>query len=122
MLHVIERIEADPATYHLSLRYRGQPVIRADFKPLIDRGGVMAGLRAPAVFATARIGARGRSLAWGEDIEFCADGLWERLGHAGRVAAWVPLCFAGFSATAGKANSLAEEALAEHPNGQTRKL
>lgn len=87
MLHIIERIQADPATYTVTLHYRGQSAIHADFKPLIDQGGVMAALRDPTAFAGARIGPRGRSLAWGEDIEFCADGLWEKFGQAGRAAA-----------------------------------
>lgn len=87
MLHVIERIEADPATQTVTLFYGGQPAIQADFKPLIEQGGVMAALRDPAVFAGVRIGPRGRGLVFGEDIEFCADGLWEKFGRADRAAA-----------------------------------
>ena len=83
MLHVIEKLQADPSTYTLTLHYCGQPAIQADFKPLIERGGVLAPLRDPAVFATVRIGPRGRSLAWSDDIEFCADGLWEKFGMRG---------------------------------------
>lgn len=87
MLHIIEQLEVDPTTYTLTLHYRGQPPIKADFKPLIERGGVLAPLRDPAVFAKAHIGPRGRSLAWGEDIEFCADGLWEKFEQAAERAA-----------------------------------
>ena len=87
MLHIIEQIQADPSTYAVAIRYQGQQIIHADFKPLIEQGGVMAALREPAAFAAARIGPRGRSLVWGEDIEFCADGLWEKFGQAEQAAA-----------------------------------
>src|SRR5262245_54168674 len=50
-----------------------------DFSQTIARGGVMSLLRDQTVFASARIGDGGRSLAWGdvsgEEIDFCADAL-----------------------------------------------
>lgn len=87
MLHIIDHIQANPADHTVTLFYRGQAPIQADFKPLIRQGGVMAALADPAVFVGVRIGPRGRSLAFGEDIEFCADGLWEKFGRAGQAAA-----------------------------------
>jgi hypothetical protein len=87
MLHIIERVQADSANYTVAIAYRDQPLVLADFKPLIEQGGVMTALSNPATFAAVRIGPRGRSLVWGEDIEFCADGLWEKFGQMGRAAA-----------------------------------
>ena len=50
-----------------------------DMTSVIARGGIFGQLQDPAVFATARIGDRGRSLVWtgrdGGEIDFCADAL-----------------------------------------------
>jgi hypothetical protein len=87
MLHIIESVQANPATYTVMITYRGRQIIHADFKPLIEQGGIMTPFRDPSAFATVRVGARGRSLVWGEDVEFCADGLWEKFGQMGQAAA-----------------------------------
>ena len=87
MLHVIKHIIPNPINYTVSITYRSQQVVQADFKPLIEQGGVLTPLRDPAIFAAVRIGPRGRSLVWGDDIEFCADGLWEKFGQKEQEAA-----------------------------------
>jgi hypothetical protein len=87
MLYIIESVQANPATYTVMITYRGKQIIEADFKLQIEQGGMMTALRDPEAFAAVRVGARGRSLIWGEDIEFCADGLWEKFGQMGQAAA-----------------------------------
>jgi hypothetical protein len=60
-----------------------------DMTAVIARGGIFGQLRDPAVFDTARIRDRGRSLVWtgtdGEEIDFCADAL-RRQGKSVRAA------------------------------------
>ncbi|MBI5497647.1 MAG: DUF2442 domain-containing protein [Deltaproteobacteria bacterium] len=46
-----------------------------DFKPVIAIGGLGQRLSSPEFFASATVGAGGRSLNWGDVLEFCADGL-----------------------------------------------
>ncbi|MEI7893780.1 MAG: DUF2442 domain-containing protein [Myxococcales bacterium] len=81
MLYIIEHVQPDPTSYVVAITYRDQQVIHADFKPLIEQGGVLAPLHDPAAFAAVRVGPHGRTLIWGEDIEFCADGLWDKFGQ-----------------------------------------
>lgn len=47
-----------------------------DFKPLIQRGGVFGHLGSPRFFHRAKIGERGRTLVWPNELEFCADALY----------------------------------------------
>jgi hypothetical protein len=50
-----------------------------DFWPYIEWGEAVAPLKNPALFSTAHVGSRGRSLEWigpdGIEIDFCADAL-----------------------------------------------
>ncbi|MEI7866379.1 MAG: DUF2442 domain-containing protein [Candidatus Methylumidiphilus sp.] len=87
MLHIIERVQPNPINYTVVITYCGKQIIQADFKPMIEQGGIMTPFRDPSAFATVRVGARGRSLVWGEDVEFCADGLWEKFVQMGQAAA-----------------------------------
>jgi hypothetical protein len=80
----ITSIRPDPANYTVEITYADGETIVADFRPLLAKGGVMAALRDPAVFGSARIGARGRSVVWGDEVDFCADAL--RLKFGRRVA------------------------------------
>jgi hypothetical protein len=74
MLDVIT--EATPeANDVLRLRYADGAVIRVDFRPVIEQGGVFSALADPAVFVQVSIGEHGRSLEWPGAIDFCADAL-----------------------------------------------
>jgi hypothetical protein len=83
MLYRIEHIRVDAETFTIEITYTDKVIVRADFKPLIRQGGVAGALGDPALFATARIGPKGRSLVWSDDMEFCADGL--RIKSEGRI-------------------------------------
>jgi hypothetical protein len=49
----------------------------ADFTPWVRRGGVFAPLADPDFFGTgATVADDGHVLAWSDDLEFSADGLW----------------------------------------------
>jgi hypothetical protein len=75
MLFEIEHIRVYPERYTVDISYTDKVTVRADFKALMDQGGVAEALKDTRVFATARIGPRGRTLVFRDDIEFCADGL-----------------------------------------------
>lgn len=77
----ITSIRPDPVSYTVEVTYADGETIVADFRPLLDKGGVMAVLRDPAVFASARIGARGRSVVWNDKVDFCADALRLKFGR-----------------------------------------
>jgi Protein of unknown function (DUF2442) len=61
-----------------------------DLTPVLAKGGVFAFLRDPAAFNSVKVGARGRTLVWndpeGDEIDLCADALWD-LAHAGTTEA-----------------------------------
>ena len=61
-----------------------------DFGPVIAGGGVFASLGDPTFFASVTIGDRGRSLVWidasGDEIDFCADALWQMTMNAKQAA------------------------------------
>ena len=82
-------MKSNAETFTLTVTYSDNVTITADFKPLLEKGGVMTRLRVPAIFASVSIGPRGRSVVWDEDIDFCADGLRMKYGNdkAFRVAA-----------------------------------
>jgi len=75
MLFEIEHIRVYPERYTIDISYTDKVAVRVEFKALMDQGGIAEALKDPQVFATARIGSRGRSLVFGDAIEFCADGL-----------------------------------------------
>ena len=84
-MYTITRIQPEPEKLVLKITYADGVVILADFKSLVKKGGVMNRLADAAVFARARIGPRGRSVMWDDDIDFCADGL--RLKWGGQTCA-----------------------------------
>jgi hypothetical protein len=61
-----------------------------DLTPVLANGGVFAFLTDPAAFNTVAVGARGRTLFWrdpeGDEIDLCADALWQ-LAHKGATEA-----------------------------------
>lgn len=59
----------------LRLHYADGAVLRVDFQPVIEQGGVFSTLADPAVFAQVAIGAGGRFVEWPGAIDFCADAL-----------------------------------------------
>jgi hypothetical protein len=63
-MYTITHIQADADTFTLRITYSDGVTINADFKPVLEKDGVMTLLRDPAVFTTVRIGSRGRSIAW----------------------------------------------------------
>jgi len=71
-MYTIEQIKPLP-DFLLELKYSDGGVVIADFKPVIAKGGVFAGLADPLVFNQVRLGERGRSVEWPDDLDFCAD-------------------------------------------------
>ena len=61
-----------------------------DLAPVLAKGGVFALLREPAAFKAVAVGPRGRTLVWhdaeGDEIDLCADALWQ-LAHQGEIEA-----------------------------------
>jgi hypothetical protein len=53
----------------------GQTIV-VDFAAIIRQGDVFAPLADWETFQKARPDARGRSVCWPSDIDFCADALW----------------------------------------------
>lgn len=51
-------------------------VVVANFAPTAAKGGIFARLLDPAYFRKARIAHGGRSLAWPQSLDFCADALY----------------------------------------------
>jgi hypothetical protein len=80
-MYIIKHIQPEPEKLILKITYSDGVVVLADFKSLLQKGGVMSRLADAAVFARARIGPRGRSVAWDDDIDFCADGLRLKWGN-----------------------------------------
>jgi hypothetical protein len=74
-------IRSDPVDYTVEITYADGETIVADFRPLLDKGGIMAALREPAMFGSARIGTRGRSIVWNDKVDFCADALRLKFGR-----------------------------------------
>lgn len=64
------------ADAHVTLRFEDGSIAEIDFEPLINSGGVYGKLADPAFFKQVAIGGRGRTLAWPDDLDFCADALW----------------------------------------------
>ena len=65
----------DPSSYTVTLTWANGGKTVHDFRQKIGRG-VFAAFAEPAFFAQARVGERGRSLDWPDEIELCADALW----------------------------------------------
>jgi hypothetical protein len=67
---------------------RSESVI--DLRPLLAKGGVFEALADQGRFDAVRIGERGRTLIWhdreGDEIDLCADALWQ-MAHGGKASA-----------------------------------
>jgi hypothetical protein len=73
--NVIDGVDPDPATMSAVLHWQNGATTVASFRHLAGKG-VFAAFNDPGFFAQARVGARGRSLEWPGEIDFCADALW----------------------------------------------
>lgn len=73
--NVIVAVAPDPETYAVALTWANGARTTASFRDLVGKG-VFEPLADPAFFGQARVGERGRSLEWPNEIEFCADALW----------------------------------------------
>lgn len=73
--NVIAAVSADPQTHTVTLIWANGTGTLHRFDRLIGRG-VFAPRADPSFFEQARVGERGRSLEWPNDIDFCADALW----------------------------------------------
>lgn len=58
------------------LLFDDNTVVLANFAATAAKGGVFAKLLDPAYFSKARIAQGGRSLAWPQGLDFCADALY----------------------------------------------
>jgi hypothetical protein len=76
--HEIQTVDVLP-NFRLRLTYTDGYSGELDFWPYIEWGEAVAPLKNPALFSTAHVGSRGRSLEWigpdGIEIDFCADAL-----------------------------------------------
>ena len=73
--NVITGAAADPGSHAVTLTWANGATTVNRFGHLVGRG-VLAALADSAFFARVSVGARGRSLDWPNEIEFCADALW----------------------------------------------
>lgn len=74
--NVITSATPDARALTVRLTWRNGAVTLKDMRPIIAGGGVFAALADPAVFSQVRVGWRGRSLVWPEEVDLCADALW----------------------------------------------
>jgi hypothetical protein len=73
--NIIVDAVADPATFTVALTWaNGQRTVNS-FRHLVGKG-VFAAFADPGFFDQVRVGARGRSLEWPGERDFCADALW----------------------------------------------
>lgn len=73
--NIITGAVADPKTHTVTVTWANGEVAVNRFDHLVGKG-VFANLADPVAFVQVRIGDRGRSLEWPEEIDFCADALW----------------------------------------------
>jgi hypothetical protein len=73
--NVITAAVADPNNRTVSVHWANGVVTVHRFEHLAGKG-VFAAFTDPAFFERVRVGGRGRSLEWPDDIDFCADALW----------------------------------------------
>lgn|SRR5512135_853662 len=74
--NVIVTAIPDAQRLAVQLTWRNGAVTVKDMRPIIGSGGVFAALADPAIFSQVRVGDRGRSLVWPEEVDLCADALW----------------------------------------------
>ncbi len=75
MFNTITDLHIESDSFTLELKYSDGGCVKVDFKPIIDKGGVMAALNNVDFFKRVSIGRRGRFIQWPNDLEFCADAL-----------------------------------------------
>ena len=79
MAKILDNIIVDAApdakTYSVAVTWANGATTVNRFDRLVGKG-VFAALTDPAIFAQVRVGERGRSLEWPDEIDFCADALW----------------------------------------------
>ena len=89
MMRSIIAVEPLPQT-RLRLTWADQSEAVVDLRPLLVKGVVFEVLADPARFEAVQIGERGRTLIWrddeGDEIDLCADALWQ-MAHSGKVSA-----------------------------------
>ena len=73
--NVITGAVADPYTHTVTVAWANGATTVHQFDHLVGNG-VFAPFADPAFFARVRVGERGRSLGWPNEIDFCADALW----------------------------------------------
>ena len=73
--NIIITATADPSTRTVTLTWANGATTVNGFAHLAGKG-VFAPLADPVFFAQVRVGTRGRSLEWPDEIDFCADALW----------------------------------------------
>ncbi len=75
MDNIIVRVLADPESLSVTLRWGNGATTVASLRHLAGKGAFTS-FDDPTFFAKATVGDRGRSLAWPDDIDLCADALW----------------------------------------------
>jgi hypothetical protein len=75
-LHRIKDAQATDRN-RLRLLFEDGTTAVVDFEPIIREGGVYEPLGDESYFRRFRVERNGRVLAWPDDIEFCADALWQ---------------------------------------------
>jgi hypothetical protein len=73
--NIIVGATPNPADLTVALRWANGRETVKDLRGIVEKG-VFSALANPDVFALVRVGARGRSLEWPGEIDFCADALW----------------------------------------------
>jgi hypothetical protein len=73
--NIITGAVADANNHTVTLTWANGATTLNRFDHLVGKG-VFAPLSDPAFFAQVRVGERGRSLDWSDEIDFCADALW----------------------------------------------
>lgn len=74
-LRIIRTVKPERPS-RLRISYDDGQTIEVDFAPTIARGGIFTALADWDVFEKVRPDARGRSVCWPGEIDFCADALW----------------------------------------------
>jgi hypothetical protein len=73
--NIITGAVADPGTHTVTVTWANGATTVNRFDHLVGKG-VFVAFDDPAFFARVKVGERGRSLDWPDEIDFCADALW----------------------------------------------
>jgi hypothetical protein len=89
-MRAIRNAEPLPAS-RIRLTWDDGTELLIDLSPVLAKGGVFAFLRDPAAFNAVKVGPRGRTLVWqdpeGDEIDLCADALWQLANEGATEAA-----------------------------------